>query len=69
MLKTDELRNLSEEELHEKADSLKKDLMHRRFEAKTGKLERQSTIRELKRDIARIFTIVNEKKQEAEVKS
>ena len=64
MLKVGELRNLSEEELVEKAEQLKKSLMHLRFQAKTGKLERQSSLQETRRDIARVLTIVNEKKNE-----
>ena len=67
MLKVEELRNLSGEELLEKSEQLKKSLMQLRFQAKTGKLERQSAIKETRRDIARILTIVNEKK--IEVKS
>ena len=64
MLKVEELRNLSEEELFEKAEQLKKSLMQLRFQAKTGKLERQSSLQETRRDIARILTIMNEKKNE-----
>lgn len=64
MLKVEELRNLSEEELVEKSEQLKKSLMQLRFQAKTGKLERQSSIKETRRDIARILTIVSEKKNE-----
>ncbi|MCM8775368.1 MAG: 50S ribosomal protein L29 [Candidatus Omnitrophica bacterium] len=45
-------------------NQLKKVLMQYRFQAKTGKLERQSALKETKRDIARILTIINEKKRE-----
>lgn len=62
MVKTNELRGLSVDELQEKRDKLKKDLMQARFESKTGKLERQTLIRETKRDIARVLTVMNEKK-------
>ena len=64
MLKVEELRNLGEEELFEKAEQMRKSLMQLRFQAKTGKLERQSAIKETRRDIARILTIMNEKKNE-----
>ena len=64
MLKVEELRNLSGEELLEKTEQLKKSLMQLRFQAKTGKLERQSSLKEMRRDIARILTIINEKKNE-----
>ena len=62
--KVEELRNLSEEELLEKAEQMKKSLMQLRFQAKTGKLERQSAIQETRRGIARILTVMNEKKNE-----
>ena len=67
MLKPSEIRNLSVEEIKEKVEALKKDLMQHRFQAKTGKLERQSAISEIRKDIARLLTILNEKK--IEVKS
>jgi large subunit ribosomal protein L29 len=67
MLKLDDLRALSAEELKDKAVSLKKELMQFRFQAKTGKLEQQTRIRETRRDIARILTVINEK-QRAEAK-
>ncbi|HOW58546.1 MAG TPA: 50S ribosomal protein L29 [Candidatus Omnitrophota bacterium] len=63
MLKTEELRELSIEELQEKVDSFKKTLMQFRFQLKTGKLERQSSLKETKQDIARLLTIINEKKK------
>ncbi len=65
MLKVEELHGLGVDELQEKVNKLKKDLMQFRFQAKTGKLERQSTMSEVKRDIARILTVVNQKKNEA----
>ena len=64
MLKVNELRNLSPDELGEKATQLKKNLMQLRFQAKTGKLERQTAMKETRHDIARILTIINEKKNE-----
>ncbi len=67
MLKISEIQNLSIEEINEKVDTLKKDLMQHRFQAKTGKLERQTAIREIRRDIARLLTVKNQKK--IEVKS
>ena len=63
MLKVTELKELSVEELNEKVNSLKKDLMMLRFEHKTGKLERHSALKEVKRDIARAKTVINAKKR------
>jgi len=63
MLKVAELRELSVEELSEKVGGLKKDLMQLRFQHKTGKLERHSALKEAKRDIARVKTVISEKKK------
>ncbi len=64
MLKVEDLRGLAVDELEEKVNKLKKELMQFRFQAKTGKLERQTAPSEVKRDIARVLTIINEKKRE-----
>lgn len=62
-MKVAELRGLNEDELNEKLGQLKKTLMQYRFQAKTGKLERQSLMTETKHDIARILTVMNEKRR------
>lgn len=64
MLKTSDLKSLSVDELEEKAENLKKELMQYRFQLKTGKLEKHAVIREARRDVARILTVVSEKKGE-----
>jgi len=61
-MKIADIRSLSVDELQEKLNQVKKELMQSRFQAKTGKLERQSTLQEKKKDIARILTVINEKK-------
>ncbi|MFH0984699.1 MAG: 50S ribosomal protein L29 [Candidatus Omnitrophota bacterium] len=61
MLKVAELKELSVTELNEKVNGLKKGLMQLRFQHKTGKLERHSTLKEAKRDIARVKTVITEK--------
>ncbi|MDP3921489.1 MAG: 50S ribosomal protein L29 [Candidatus Omnitrophota bacterium] len=66
MEKAKDLRNLSPEELKDKVDQLKLDLMQHRFQAKTGKLERLPILGDKKRDIARVLTIMNEKNREAQ---
>jgi len=68
MLKVTELKELSVEELKEKVNGLKKGLMQLRFQHKTGKLERQSALKEARRDIARVKTVITEK-QKGEKKS
>lgn len=60
-LKVKELRNLTEDELREKVEGLKKELFSLRFQAKSGKLEKHSAIQLTRKDIARVKTLVKEK--------
>ena len=60
-MKASELRNLSTEELKAKVIELKKKLMHLRFQNKIGSLSKNSEIKETKKDIARILTIIRER--------
>ena len=64
MVKASELRNLSLDELEEKLGNMRKELMQYRFQLKTGKLEKHTFIKFMRRDIARVLTIANEKKKE-----
>ncbi len=61
-LKTSELRNLTADELKEKLDGLKKELFSLRLQAKLGKLEKHSTVQMTKKDVARVKTLLVEKK-------
>ena len=60
-LKVKEFRNLTPDELKEKLEAMKKELFSLRLQAKFGKLEKHSTVRMTKRDIARIKTLLQEK--------
>lgn len=59
-MKPVELRNMTKEELTSKRLSLKEELMNLRFKAKMGKLEKPSSISQIRKDIARILTILKE---------
>ncbi len=61
MLKAKELRNLAPEELVHKEKSLKKMLFELNFQKKYGKVEKPGQFRTLRRDIAKIQTVLNEK--------
>ncbi len=63
MVKVSEIKNQSVEELQDKVEKLRKELMQYRFQSKTGKLERQSVIKETRRDIARILTAISQSKK------
>ena len=60
MLKAADIRNLTVDEINTRIDACKKELFTLRVQAKTGKLEKQHRIKELKRDIARLLTIKRE---------
>ena len=60
-MKISELRALTADELKEKIDSMKKELFSLRLQAKLGKLEKHSSVRMTKRDVARVMTLIREK--------
>ena len=55
------MRELTEVELNTELDKMKKELFNLRFQHVTGQLENPVKMRELKRDIARVKTIIIEK--------
>ena len=63
MIKTEDLRSLSREELRDKIIALKKSIFEMRTQQSTGRVEKPSNIKESRRDIARILTILREKKE------
>jgi large subunit ribosomal protein L29 len=56
-----DLRNSSEEELNSKLAEAKTELFNLRFQAATGQLESHGRLRTVKREIARIYTVVRER--------
>ena len=61
-MKTKELRNLSKEELLQKEKSIKEELFKLNMQRYGGRVDKPHMFSLLKRDIARIETILNEKK-------
>ena len=61
MMKAKELKNLSVEELAKKLDELKKDLFMLRMQHATNQLENPLKLNAVKKDIARVKTIIREK--------
>ena len=55
------IREMSEAELNSELVRMKKDLFNLRFQHVTGQLENTIKMRETKRDIARVKTIIREK--------
>ncbi|MCL8206518.1 MAG: 50S ribosomal protein L29 [Actinomycetia bacterium] len=60
-MKAKEVRELSDQELHEKLKQLKAELFNLRFQHATMQLENPMRIRQVKRDIARVHTILTER--------
>ncbi len=59
-MKATELRELSEEELAEKAKELGQELFNLRFQKATGQLGNTAIIPKAKRDLARVKTVLRE---------
>ncbi len=59
--KTEELRLLGNEELVAKLKESKEELFNLRFQSATGQLENHGRLRAVKKDIARIYTIMRER--------
>ena len=57
-LKTAELRDLSVEEINQKLAETKEELFNLRFQNATGQLDNYKRLRDLKRDVARIKTVL-----------
>ena len=60
MMKAKEIKNLSVEELNKKLDELKKDLFMLRMQHATNQLDNPIKIAQVKKDIARVKTIIRE---------
>ena len=60
-MKNKDIRNLSGDELNKKVSELKNELFNLRFQLATGQLDNPSTIKSVKKDIARVKTIQKER--------
>ena len=66
-MKTGDLRSKSADQLKEQLVQLKKEQFNLRFQQATGQLEKTARVKEVRRDIARVKTLLSEKaKAEAE---
>ena len=55
------MRDMTEVELNTELSKMKKELFNLRFQHATGQLENPVQMRELKKDIARVKTVIREK--------
>ena len=68
-MKAQELRELSAEQLGAKLKELKQELFNLRFQHAINQLDNPHKITEVKRDIARVLTVINEGKKNAAEKN
>jgi len=60
-----ELRELTDDQLIERADSAKEELFNLRFQLATGQLDNSSSIKKIRHEIARIATVMRQRDIEA----
>jgi large subunit ribosomal protein L29 len=59
-MKASDIRELGADKMKEKLGELKKQLFNLRFQNDVGQLENTATLSNVKKDIARLYTISNE---------
>lgn len=60
-LKPEQIREMAEEELHQKVDALRKELFELKSQVSFGRIEKPHRISLAKKDLARVLTIINER--------
>ena len=63
-MKATEVRELDVQELERRVAETRRELFNLRFQHATGQLENTGQLKEVRRDIARLLTVLNQKKQE-----
>jgi large subunit ribosomal protein L29 len=59
-MKASEIREMNLEEMHLKRDELKQELFNLRFQHEIGQLENPQRMKQIKKDIARLNTIIRQ---------
>jgi large subunit ribosomal protein L29 len=62
-MKSDDLRHKSDDQLKDELIGLRKEAFNLRFQRATGQLENTARVGQVRRDIARIKTILTEKRK------
>ncbi|MFD2868640.1 50S ribosomal protein L29 [Kurthia sp. 3B1D] len=65
-MKANEIRELATVEIEDKVKSLKEELFNLRFQLATGQLENTARIREVRKAIARMKTVIREREISAD---
>jgi large subunit ribosomal protein L29 len=64
-MKASDLRPRSQDELTDQIDALGKEIFNLRFQRASGQLENTARVRQVRREIARIKTILGERQRRA----
>ena len=64
-MKAEELRGKTPDELREQLVSLKKEAFNLRFQSATNQFENTARVRQVRREVARVSTILNQKAADA----
>jgi large subunit ribosomal protein L29 len=67
--KTAELRELTDDQLLERAESAKEELFNLRFQLATGQLDDSSSIKKIRHEIARIATLMRQRDIEEDLEA
>ena len=65
-MKASQFRDQTVEELHERERELSEQLFALRLQKVTGQLEKPARVREVRRDLARVMTVLREKRGQVE---
>ncbi|MEI7606199.1 MAG: 50S ribosomal protein L29 [Rhodospirillaceae bacterium] len=68
-LKTEDLRGRTVDELNDQLVALKKEQFNLRFQRASGQLENTARVRTVRRDIARIMTVLGQRQTAASAQS
>ncbi len=60
-MKVDEIKDLSVEELQAKTEELQQELFNLKFQLHTGHLENTSRVSQVRKDVARVKTVLSSK--------
>lgn len=60
-MKISEIKDLTESELRQRLDDTRRELFNLRVQKASGQLEKPSRLRDLRRDAARLLTMLNAK--------
>jgi large subunit ribosomal protein L29 len=62
-MKPEDIRAKSEDQLRDELRDLKKEAFNLRFQRASGQLDNTARVRDVRRDIARVQTVLNERRQ------